>query len=103
MSPEAGRMARLLLRATGGCLTAVLALATPAYAACGETQQATPQQAPTNPPPLAVGDSVLADTVPLLAGAGYEANGMVCRTVDQGLAILQARADRKSTRLNSSH
>src|SRR5260370_21173188 len=74
------------------CVTAVRGLAGPAFA-CGETQQATPRQAPTTPPPLAVGASVLADTVQLLAGAGYEANGMVCRTVDQGLAILRAQGN----------
>ncbi|HUZ30409.1 MAG TPA: hypothetical protein VMU90_14270 [Solirubrobacteraceae bacterium] len=87
-----GRTARRLRRGSMVCVTAVLGLAGPALA-CGETQQATPRQAPTNPPPLAVGDSVLADTVQLLAGAGYEANGMVCRTVDQGLAILRARGN----------
>jgi hypothetical protein len=75
------------------CLGVALGSATPAFA-CGETQQAMPRQAPTDPPPLALGDSVLADTVPQLAAAGYEANGMVCRTVDQGLAILQARGNR---------
>jgi hypothetical protein len=85
-------MARRLRRGSLLCLAALLGTTAPAFA-CGETQQAAPRQAPTSPPPLAVGDSVLADTVQLLAGAGYEANGMVCRTVDQGLAILRARGN----------
>lgn len=45
-------------------------------------------------PPLAVGDSVLADAVPLLVRYGFEADGMVCRQMSQGLALIQARGSR---------
>lgn len=40
-------------------------------------------------PPLVIGDSVLYDAVPGLARLGFEANGMICRRMDQGLATLR--------------
>jgi hypothetical protein len=37
---------------------------------------------------------VLADAVPLLARYGFEADGMVCRQMSQGLDLIQARGSR---------
>ncbi len=74
---------------------AILGIAWPGAAAaqCGQDYH----QAPTHSyipggPPLAIGDSVLADAVPELARDGFEADGMVCRQMSQGIALLEARA-----------
>ncbi|CAB4941765.1 unannotated protein [freshwater metagenome] len=71
------------------CLT----LAAAAQARCGQKRSAKPVRASSaTPPTLVIGDSVLYDAVPLLARRGYEANGMICRRMEQGLAILRNRA-----------
>jgi hypothetical protein len=65
----------------------------PAAAACGEDYREAPAQSDIpGGPPLAIGDSVLADAVPELAQDGFEADGMVCRQMSQGIAMLEARA-----------
>ena len=65
-----------------------------AAAQCGEDYHAAPVHSDLHGarPPLAIGDSVLADAVPLLAREGFEADGMVCRQMSQGLTLLRARA-----------
>jgi hypothetical protein len=71
---------------------AVIGDASPALGQCGQDFHATPVHSDVpGGPPLAVGDSVLADAVPLLVRDGFEADGMVCRQMSQGLALLQAR------------
>ncbi|MFI4990996.1 MAG: hypothetical protein ACHQHO_08830 [Solirubrobacterales bacterium] len=66
--------------------------AAPAAAACGQDYHATPAHSDIpGGAPLAIGDSVLADAVPLLVRDGFEADGMVCRQMGQGLALLRAR------------
>ena len=67
-----------------------------AQAKCGQKRSAGPAQRPgVARPPLVIGDSVLYDAVPGLARLGFEANGMICRRMDQGLAILRSRAKRR--------
>ena len=74
-------------------LVALLLPATPASAGCGEEYRGGPGHSSTpGGPPLAVGDSVLADAVPLLAREGFQADGMVCRQMSQGLELLKQRA-----------
>jgi hypothetical protein len=76
-------------------LTSSLCVTATAAAKCGQDYHGTPTHNVTpGGPPLAVGDSVLADTVPLLVRAGFEADGMVCRQMSQGLALIQARRAR---------
>lgn len=67
----------------------------PASARCGDKRSARPP-VPTSSgrPPLVIGDSVLYNAVPGLARLGFEANSMICRRMDQGLAILRSRARR---------
>jgi hypothetical protein len=63
-----------------------------ANAGCGEEfRQAPAGSAAAGSAPLAIGDSVLADVVPELAQAGFEADGMVCRQMSQGIDILKER------------
>jgi hypothetical protein len=67
--------------------------AAPAIAGCGQDYRAAPAHSDVpGGAPLAIGDSVLADAVPLLARDGFEADGMVCRQMAQGLALLRARS-----------
>jgi hypothetical protein len=76
-------------------LIALLLGASSAAAQCGQEYHSTPAQ--SNVPggaPLAVGDSVLADAAALLARDGFEADGMVCRQMSQGLAVLRERGAR---------
>ncbi len=64
----------------------------PAAAQCGQDYHAAPAHSDIpGGAPLAIGDSVLADAVPLLVREGFEADGMVCRQMGQGLALLRAR------------
>jgi hypothetical protein len=80
-----------------GTMVLLLALTVPAgaSAACGQEYKGAPQQSTTpGGPPLAIGDSVLADAVPSLVRDGFEADGMVCRQMSQGLTILKERAGR---------
>lgn|GEM_PF-5234324 len=73
-------------------LCALTCGAATASAQCGQDYHATPPHSDVpGGPPLAVGDSVLADAVPLLVRDGFEADGMVCRQMRQGLALLRAR------------
>jgi hypothetical protein len=66
--------------------------AAPASGQCGQEYHATPaRSAVPGGAPLAIGDSVLADAVPLLVSDGFEADGMVCRQMSQGLTLLRAR------------
>lgn len=68
-------------------------VASPAAAQCGQDYHGAPSGSSTpGGPPLAIGDSVLADAVPQLVREGFAADGMVCRQMSQGLALLQARA-----------
>jgi hypothetical protein len=81
-----------LALAVGLTVAALLGGAAPAGAACGQEYRAAPAHAAAGSAPLAIGDSVLADAVPLLVRDGFEADGMVCRQMSQGLVILQERA-----------
>jgi hypothetical protein len=63
-----------------------------AAAQCGQDYRGAPAQSTPGGPPLAIGDSVLADAVPLLVRDGFEADGMVCRQMSQGLTLLRSRA-----------
>ena len=88
---------RLVSIARGTCAlavfcTALLVLGTPrASAQCGETTHVSPQHPlGPGPAPLAVGDSVLYDAAGPLAEYGFEIDAMVCRTMAQGIAVLQA-------------
>jgi hypothetical protein len=63
-----------------------------ASAGCGQDYHGAPARSDVaGGPPLAIGDSVLADAVPLLVRDGFEADGMVCRQMSQGLTMLRAR------------
>jgi hypothetical protein len=67
--------------------------ASTASAQCGETiDLAARHSAVPGPAPLALGDSVLYDAAQPLAGDGFQVNAMVCRTMAQGIAVLEARA-----------
>jgi hypothetical protein len=72
-------------------LAAALAIsAAPASAQCGQTTNVSPRVAVgPGPPPLAVGDSVLYDAAQALAGYGFQTNAMVCRTMAQGIVVLE--------------
>jgi hypothetical protein len=73
--------------------TGVLAAAQPASAVeCGKRQNRLPDGAAAGSVPLVVGDSVLYDAAGSVAGRGFEANAMICRTMAQGLRILRTRA-----------
>jgi hypothetical protein len=73
-------------------LAALLCGAAPATAHCGQDYHATPASSDVpGGAPLAIGDSVLADAVAQLVGLGFEADGMVCRQMSQGVALLRAR------------
>jgi len=84
-------------RATGLMVVALIGVvlawvAVPAAAQCGQEYHATPAHSDVaGGVPLAIGDSVLADAVPLLVRDGFEADGMVCRQMSQGLTLLRAR------------
>lgn len=76
---------------------AMLTAAPGAMAACGQVAYARTTRSPaTGRPPLAIGDSVMFDAVPMLARAGFEADAMICRRMDQGLAMLRARRQRRT-------
>jgi hypothetical protein len=89
------RVSRVRQRALGLAIFAVIcvaALPDAAAAACGQDYRLAPTESRVpGGPPLAIGDSVLADAVPELAREGFEADGMVCRQMSQGLAMLEAR------------
>jgi hypothetical protein len=73
------------------CAVVIALGAAPASAQCGETTNVSPRRSlGTGPPPLAVGDSVLYDAAGVLANYGFETNAMVCRTMAQGIAWLEA-------------
>jgi hypothetical protein len=80
-----------------GAVTVMLVLAGAAIpgaarAACGQDYHGAPAHSDVpGGPPLAIGDSVLAGAVPELAQEGFEANGMVCRQMSQGIEMLEAR------------
>jgi hypothetical protein len=82
------RVAAALAATTLACA----ALVPSASAQCGQEYRGAPAHS-TVPggPPLAIGDSVLADAVPELVRYGFEADGMVCRQMSQGIAILRQR------------
>ena len=89
------RATRRIRRRVACCaLLAILAIPSSAAAQCGADYHGRPAHSQTagTPPPLAIGDSVLADAVPLLVKDGFEADGMVCRQMSQGLAMLRTRA-----------
>jgi hypothetical protein len=80
----------VMLLGTGALCAAVWPSA--ASAGCGEEfRQAPAGGAAPGSAPLAIGDSVLADVVPQLAQAGFEADGMVCRQMSPGIDILKER------------
>lgn len=63
-----------------------------ARSACGLRATALPTSGmAAGKAPLALGDSVLYDAVSSLSERGFEANGMICRRIDQGLKILATR------------
>jgi hypothetical protein len=65
---------------------------TPAQAACGQRTTDTARHwTGGGAPPLVVGDSVLYDVAPALAGLGFQVDAMVCRQFDQGLQLLAGR------------
>ncbi len=73
-------------------VAAGLALAAAANAGCGQEYRSAPARTTVaGGPPLAIGDSVLADAVPTLVRYGFEADGMVCRQMSQGISILRER------------
>lgn len=73
-------------------IVSLLWAAAPAAGQCGQEYHATPAHSDVpGGAPLAIGDSVLADAVPLLVRDGFEADGMVCRQMSQGLTLLRAR------------
>ena len=83
---------RSLLSSAVVAALALAGAASPAAAQCGQDYHQAPAHSDIpGGPPLAIGDSVLADAVPLLARDGFEADGMVCRRMDQGLALLEER------------
>jgi len=58
---------------------------------CGQMVTVQPKRTlGPGPPPLAIGDSVLYDAAQELSYYGFETNAMVCRTMAQGIAWLQA-------------
>lgn len=70
----------------------VFAPAAVAKSACGLRATALPTSGvAAGKAPLALGDSVLYDAVSSLSERGFEANGMICRRIDQGLKILATR------------
>jgi hypothetical protein len=74
-------------------IIAVLAGSPAAQAQCGQDYHGVPASSSVpGGPPLAIGDSVLADAVPLLVRDGFEADGMVCRQMSQGIELLEQRA-----------
>lgn len=75
-----------------GAVAAALLWAAPAGAQCGQEFRGRPASSSVpGGPPLAIGDSVLADAVGLLVREGFEADGMVCRQMSQGIQILAER------------
>lgn len=87
----------MVAAAWAATLVALLLCCGSAQARCGQKRSALPDVADaTSRPPLVIGDSVLYDAVPGLARLGFEANGMICRRMDQGLAILRFRARRRT-------
>lgn len=73
-------------------VTAGLVLTAGAHAGCGQEYRGAPARSSVaGGPPLAIGDSVLADAVPTLVRYGFEADGMVCRQMSQGISILRER------------
>lgn len=93
MSRHTSRTVALLATVTAAALAA-LAFGAPgsAQAKCGQTRTAKPANSSgSNRPPLVIGDSVLYEVVGPLARRGFEANGMICRTMAQGLAIMKKR------------
>jgi len=91
-----GVFARRSLRgAVAATLAAIVVLAgsAAAQAQCGQDYHGAPASSRVpGGPPLAIGDSVLADAVPLLVRDGFEADGMVCRQMSQGIELLEQRA-----------
>ena len=91
------RLACLAGLAAAAVMGASFSAPAQAEAACGQTRTARPSPYSTsNRPPLVIGDSVLYDVVRPLARKGFEANGMICRTMAQGLAIMERRRARKT-------
>ena len=85
------RLTRLAGRTLALCLFALALGAPVAQAQCGQRTSADPRHwSGGGRPPLAIGDSVLYDAVPDLARHGFHADGMICRTMGQGLALLRA-------------
>ncbi len=83
---------RRLAAVAGGLIAIVLIAASSASAECGQDFRGAPRNsAIPGGPPLAIGDSVLADAVPRLVAYGFEADGMVCRQMSQGIAMLRNR------------
>jgi hypothetical protein len=77
---------------TTGVLGTLILTTSAAIARCGTEYSAKPSTSDVpGGPPLAIGDSVLADAVPVLARGGFEADGMVCRQMSQGVELLRAR------------
>ena len=84
---------RHLLSVALALLAGALALPAAAHAACGGVKRAYPDHAGTDdPPPLAVGDSVMLGAMDELVAAGFEVDTRGCRQMTEGLELLRARA-----------
>jgi hypothetical protein len=75
-----------------GALTVALVLAPAAQAACGGAVRGLPTaNSPFNPPPLAVGDSIMLGAFDSLRARGFEVDVRGCRQMSEGLSVLRAR------------
>ena len=88
-----GVSGRHLLSVALARLAGALALPAAAHAACGGVKRAYPRHPrKADPPPLAVGDSVMLGAVDELAAEGFEVNTRGCRQMTEGVDVLAARA-----------
>jgi hypothetical protein len=84
-----------VLATLAACASLLATSAEPAQAQCGATTSASGYRSHVpGQPPLALGDSVLYDAVGELARLGFDSDGMICRTMGQGIAWLRARNSR---------
>jgi hypothetical protein len=89
-----GRLGRSALPGLLALIAAVAPAAAPAAPdACSEAAHVLPTgPAPTTPPPLAIGDSVMLGAVEPLRRRGFEVDARGCRQMREGLRLLGARA-----------
>jgi lysophospholipase L1-like esterase len=84
--------------AIAGLVAAVALLAAPAaaQAACGAVERFQPPDPTRDPPPLAIGDSVMAGAVKPVLRAGFEVDVRTCRHMSEALRVLSSRRSEKS-------